>query len=114
MKGSNVVFIEDTGNGALAAELRLKPCWKLLRIELKMSAAPTTSENLTISRDAKRGSSFDFNYYTRDLSVGSVTDLCVPFGNEYVMNEEDEIAITYNNTDGNTWAYRAVIELLED
>lgn len=114
MKGSNLVFPDGKVSGALNSEVKFNQKYIPRRVEIKINTAPTTSENLTITRDAKKGSTYDFNYYTRDLSVGSVTTLVIVLGDDYAMDADDELTLAYANTDARTITYRWVIELLED
>ena len=113
MKAENLIFVDWTGAGAIGATLVYNQKYRLLRVELHLSAAPTTSQNFTITRDDRRGSLFDAVFYKRDLSVGSVTDLIIPFGDGYEFDKDDELDIAYTNTDGVTWGILAAIELLE-
>lgn len=101
-----------TGAAAIAKTLAPAEKFRLLRVELHFSAAPTTSENFTITLDAGDGSEYDVVLYKRDLSVGSVTDLVIPFGEGYEFENDDEIDIAYTNTDTGTYGLRIVYELI--
>lgn len=108
----DLVFPEFDGTGAIAVTLTRNQPFRIKRLELHLNTAPTTSEDLTVTRDAKKSTRYDVNYYKRDLSVGSVVDLVIPYGEGYEFPANEEIDIAYTNTDGVTWGLRAVLELL--
>lgn len=108
----DALFSIATGAAAIAKTLAPGLKFRLLRVELHLSAAPTTSEDFTITLDAGDGSAYDVVLYTRDLSVGSVTDLVVPFGDGYEFEADDEIDVAYTNTDTKTYGLRLVYELI--
>lgn len=113
-KGARAFPLASIATGAAAIAKTLAPAekFRLLRIELHLSAAPTTSENFTITLDAGDGSAYDVVLYKRDLSVGSVTDLVIPFGEGYEFESDDELDIAYANTDTGTYGLRIVYELI--
>lgn len=107
---ANVQFQPFTGAGAIAETLAPGVKFKLLRIEVHWSGtAPSDSEDLTATLDSGDGSDYDVNFYTRDPSVGSVTDIVVRFGDEF--EADDEIDIAYANTGVDTISGRYVYEL---
>jgi len=112
----SIIVVPFTGSGAIAADTaRIQPGvkFRLLAVRLHMSAAPTTSQNFTVTLDAGDGSAYDTVIYTRDLSVGSVTDLVIPFGgDEYIYEKDDEIDCAYTNTDVGTYGLAIVYELV--
>lgn len=112
MDKKNLVFLELDGSAAIGMTITYGQQFRLLRLELHLSAAPTTSQNFTITRDSKKKTAYDVNYYTRDLSVGSVTDLVIPYGDGYEFPAKDEIDVAYTNTDARTWGIRVVLELI--
>ena len=102
--------IATATTGAIADAIAPKRHFRLLRVELHLSAAPTTSQSFTVTLDAGDGETYDALLYSRDLSVGSVTDLVVPFGEGYEFEPDDEIDIAYTNTDAVTYGLRTVYE----
>jgi len=118
--GTNVIgkvkndptFTTATGSSAIAKAVAPGALFRLLRVELHLSAAPTTSEDFTIDLDAGDGAAYDVNYVTEDLSVGSVTDRTWIFGEGYEFEADDEIDIAYTNTDTGTYGLRIVYELI--
>jgi len=97
---------------ALAEALAPNAPFRLIRIELNVDDTPTDSEDLTVTLDAGDGSAYDTVLYTRDLSVGSVTDLVIPFGEGYEFESDDEIDLAYDNTGRDTISGRYVYELI--
>jgi len=101
-----------TGAAAISVALAPGAVFKLLRVELHLSAAPTTSQNYTITLDAGDGDNYDAVLVTRDLSVGSVISLVSVFGDGYEFEADDEIDIAYTNTDVVTYGIRIVYEVI--
>lgn len=110
--GDTTAFDTATGSAAIANATAPAAKFRLLRVELHLSAAPTTSEDFTITLDAGDGANYDVNLYTLDLSAGSTTSLIVEFGKGYEYESDDEIDIAYTNTDTGTYGLRVVYELL--
>jgi len=108
-----------TGAGAMAesldptTELGVGKNWKLLAIFLKMSAAPTTSQNFVATRDRGNGSAYDTIALSQDLSVGGITSLELEFGKDKdIMKSTDCLTLAYTNTDTGTWGLIVLYELL--
>jgi len=110
--GDNALFSTATGAAAISKTLAPGAKFRLLRIELHLSAAPTTSENFTVDLDAGDGGAYDVNLHTEDLSAGSITDLLLTFGEGYEYEADDEIDIAYDNTDEGTYGLRIEYELI--
>jgi len=106
----NYITSEDSSPAAIALTANPGVAFRLLRVELLLSAAPTTSESFTITLDAGDGTLHDVVLLTRDLSVGSVTSLCAIFGKGYEFEADDEIDIAYLNTDDGNYGCRIVVE----
>lgn len=92
-----------TGAAAIALAVNPAAAFKLVSMSLHLSAAPTTSQSLTVTLDSGKGAAYDTVLYSRDLSVGSVTDLYVEFGDNYVYASDDHIDVAYTNTDTRTY-----------
>ena len=97
-----------------AIELTLRPqvAFRLLRVEVNVDDTPTDTESLTVTLDSGWGSIYDVVLFSRDLSVGSVQDLAIPFGIGYEFEDVDEIDIAYANTGDDTVSVRVVYEEL--
>lgn len=111
-KGNIVTYItsEDSSPAAIALTANPGVAFRLLRIELLLSAAPTTTGDFTATLDAGDGALHDTVLLTRDLSVGSVTSLQAIFGKGYEFESDDEIDVAYLNTDDGNYGCRIVIE----
>ena len=115
MRAGNVRFYSTRGeNEAIALNITEGRRFKLLRAELHLDDAPSDSEDFTITLDAILGSIFDVVFYKRDLSVGSVVDLVLPFGDKYVYEKNDVLVFAYANTGKDVYGLRVVVEVLED
>ena len=108
---ANVQKQPFTGAGAIAEALAPGVKFRLLRVEAHWSAAPSDSEDFTVTLDAGDGATYDVPLFTRDPSVGSATDLVIPFGIGYEFEKDDEIDIAYTNTGTDTISGRYVYEL---
>lgn len=114
MKADCLMFTPQHGSGKITAHFVTNRRYRLVRLELHLDSAPTTSENFTITTKRREHTIYDTVLYKRDLSVGSVTDLVILFGEKYEYDRHDEIVLAYTNTDGNNFGARIVTELLED
>lgn len=107
------LFQPATGAAAIAETLAPGVTFRLLRVELHLSSAPSTSQDFTITLNAGNGSAYDVVIHKEDLSVGSITDLTIPFGEGFEYEADDEIDIAYTNTDTRTYGLRIVYETLQ-
>lgn len=73
----------------------------LKELRVHVSAAPTTSENFTLTLRSADGAEHDLVVYKIDLAAASTTDV---FNNDLdvLLLTGDEIEVTYTNTDGRT------------
>jgi hypothetical protein len=111
---ASVYKINSLGGGHLAASMTVPAgaTYKLISVTLHMSAAPTTSENFTITLDANAGAGYDTLLYSIDLSAASVTDL-VWFPDEPMLLEGgDAIDVAYENTDVGTYGMQITAEVV--
>ncbi len=104
---SNEAIVTTRATGAVAVATSIKPpsgeAFQLYGFYLNLSAAPTTSENFTVTLDSGGGAAYDANIYTRDLTVGSVTDVVKMFDEPIVCTGGDEIDFAWANTDTRTY-----------
>ena len=114
MKASNLIFTRDKTEGTVALRYTSNMKFRLLRVEVKVDDTPTDSEDFTIVSRNVNHPEYDVIIYKRDLSVGSVTDLVIPFGDGYEHDVDDVVDIDYANTGGDLIAIRIVTLLLED
>ena len=104
-----------TGSAAIsAATAKIAPsaAFRLLRVEIHLNAAPTTSENLVVALDAGDGADYDVVLAKQDLSAGSLTDFVALFGPGFEFESDDVITAAWTNTNTKTYGLRFVYELI--
>lgn len=107
--------IANTGSGAIAVTTAIGAPFKFLHFTLALSAAPTTSEDFTLTLDANAGAGYDVPLFALDLSVSSVVDLVAKaldneIPDEYVSG--DELAFAWPNSNSRTWNLQIYYRLL--
>jgi hypothetical protein len=108
----DVAVTNATGNAAIATTTAVAAKWKLNHITVHFSAAPTTSEDLTITLDANDGAPYDTVLLKQDPSASSATDIVYKPIGDLVLEAGDEIAVAFTNTDGRTYGLRIVGQLI--
>lgn len=104
-----VVVYFATGATALALSTTEGRRFKLDRVTVHLSAAPTTSQDLTLTLNANRGAAYDVPLLTTDPSVGSVTDIVFTPDGEWVFEAGDELDLAFSNTDARTYGAQIVV-----
>jgi len=97
--------VKDNATGAVAIALSVaitKPT-RLVSLTLHFSAAPTTSEDFTITLNSNTGATYDTLLYSLDLSVGSTVDLVWIPDSDIFLEIGDSVDIAYPNTDTGTY-----------
>lgn len=107
----NVSWQKFTGATAVAEALAPGVKFRLLRIEAHWDAAPSDSEDFTVTLDAGDGSDYDVLIDSVNPSVGSQTDLIFIYGTGYEFESDDVIDIAYTNTGTDTISGRYVYEI---
>ena len=97
-----------TGAGAISLASSAGHDWELNSITVHMSAAPTTSQNLTFTLDANDGAAYDTVLFTCDPSASAGTDFVYIPTSPILLENGDEIATSFTNTDGITYGIRIV------
>jgi len=97
--------------GAIALSATAIKATEFKHVSLKLSAAPTTSENLTITINANAGAAYDILLYSVDLSSGSTTTMVWYPDEPLFLETGDSIDVAYTNTDTRT--YGVQITMLE-
>lgn len=107
-------YLAGIATGAAAIDHTVTPgaIFKIVKVELHLSAAPTTSENFKIAVDAGDGAVYDVVLLKQDLTIGSITDVVWTPDDLDLHKANDVIAITWVNTNTKTWGLRIGIELL--
>ena len=107
----NMAVATGTGAITLATAIIARP-FKLNNVTLHLSAAPTTSETLTISLDAFDGPAYDTVLYSVNPATERLTDLLFQPDQPLLFKAGDQIAIAFTNTDGRTYGARISAELV--
>lgn len=80
------------------------PPWELLGFEVTLSSASATSENLTVTVDSAKSSSFDNLLYSRDMNgVRYINNM---FDVPRKMGSGDKVDIAWANSNSRTWAIK--------
>jgi len=85
--------------------------FELIGFEMNIGTAPTTSENLTVTKDAGDGSDYDVVYLTQDMS--GVTDLVKVWGKPLRCNADDKIVFAWTNTDSRTYGLKIIYRRMQ-
>jgi len=106
------VVTNATGAAAIATSYAPAAAFWLDSVSLKLSAAGTTAENLTITLNAVDGAAYDVALLTQDLSVSSVTSLLwTPDDGPLLCEAGDAIDVAWPNSEGRTYGLRIVARL---
>ena len=98
---ANVFKFNATGTAAIAHYAAVPPRqhYRLVSATLNLAAAPTTSENFTITLYAAAGGIYGVLLYSLDLSAGSTTDLVWTPDEELILEGNDQVAMEWANSD---------------
>ncbi len=101
-----------SGTGAVSVTTNLLTKYpgkevEIISVEAKWSAAPTTSENFTVT--LQRGGTSSVVVFSIDPSSTSLTSLLHIWDEPYVLQSGDEVIIAYTNTDAKTIAGRLIV-----
>ena len=102
---SSVFKVNATGGNAIAASMSVPvgATYRIISVSLNLNAAPTTSENYTITLDANAGAAYDLLLYSLDLSTSSTTDVLWQPDQPLYLEGGDAIDVAYANTDTGTY-----------
>jgi hypothetical protein len=106
-----ILTFPATGNAAInfSAVVPAGQAYQLISLSVLFSAAPTTSEDLTVTFNSHYGAVYDVLLYTVDPSAGATTDIFWQPDEEIDLVGGDAVDVAYANTDTNT--YGAVLTL---
>ena len=108
---SQPLFSIATGATTIAKTLAPGAKFRLLRVELHLSAA-STQETFTLTLDAGNGAVYDVLLFSENMATDTPQDLIIPFGKGYEFEASDEIDVAWANSDTRTYGLRIVYELL--
>ena len=73
-----------------------------VQVLMKISATPTTAEDITVTVKSRHGTEFDIELPTVDPSNPAQTDVIYNPDTSILVNKGDKILVEYPNTDGAT------------
>lgn len=110
---TEVVVQTATGAVAINTTTSISAEFKLLKVCVHFSAAPTTSEDLTVTLDSNAGAAYDTVLGSVDPSSSSLTDwVFVPADGSGKFVDGDEIVVAFTNTDTETYGLSIYYELI--
>jgi hypothetical protein len=97
--------VSDTGSAAASLSYTVPTggTFDLNSVTVTLSAAPTTSENLTVTLDSAIGAAYDVVLYTVDPSATSATSITWQPTVPLYLRPGDAVTLAYTNTDTRTW-----------
>ena len=107
------VVTPATGAGAIAVSYAPGAAFWLDAVTVRLSADPTTSENLDVVLDTADGSDYDITLWSVDpsASTGSKTDFYFVPVHPILCAAGDAITVSFPNTDAATYGVRIVARL---
>jgi len=99
----------ETGTAAITSSAAIVKPTRLISVSCKFNAAPTTSENLTITANLASGAVYDVLLYSVDPSASSLTDLVWLPDEPMWFYDGDSIDIAYTNTDTEDYGIEIVM-----
>jgi hypothetical protein len=108
---ASVYKINATGAAAIAASMTVPAgrAYRLISVSVKFSAAPTTSESLTITLDANAGAAYDALLYTINPSLLATTVICWFPDQPLYLEGGDAIDVAFTNTDTRTYGVQITV-----
>ena len=109
---ASVYKTNATGSAAINTSMAVPvgDHYRLVSVGCHFSAAPTTSENFTVTLDAHAGPAYDTLLYSLDVSAGATTDLLWMPDEEIFLEGGDEIDVAYTNTDVRTYGVQITMK----
>jgi hypothetical protein len=100
-----ILTFPATGTAAinLSAPVPVSSTYRVMSVMLHLNAAPTTSENFTVTLNSHHGAVYDTLQYTLDLSAAAVVDLVWQPDEEVELVGGDALDVAYTNTDVRTY-----------
>jgi len=100
-RAANFILEDDSASSADPIAIAwTAPCeCQMQQISWKSDAAPTTSENVTLTRDALAGPTYDNEYLSMDPTIDSIVDWTCLEG--FRFQKGDVVKVDYPNSDNN-------------
>ena len=83
---------------------------KLLSVDVKFSALPTTSESFTVTLDSHLGANHDVLLFSQNPAVTGALSIINIWDKPYELDPGDELVVAFANTETNTVAFRLVVQ----
>ncbi len=110
--GTEQKLQQDTATGAGAMSVSFDPegSCKLLQVNLHLSAASATSENLTITLNSDVGTAYDLNIVTQDMDT--IADLLLTSEDlgTFIIFGDDTVDFAWTNTNARTWGLEIIYQ----
>ena len=107
--GTTIIdVVEATGSGAMSVEVTHDHAWRLHGFDMHINTAPTTAEDMTITKDADKGAAYDTVIDT--IAMAGKTDIAQQATRPLAMKADDKLIFEWTNTDARTWAITVNIE----
>ena len=109
---ASVFKVNSTGAAGIAASLTVPSGqhYRLVSVTVNLSAAPTTSEDFTITLDANAAAAYDTLLYSLDLAAGATTDVVWLPDEPLILEGGDAVDVAYTNTDTGTYGVQITAE----
>ena len=105
--------VQDTGTGAMSKSIAITAPTKLLSVEMKMSAAPTTgAQPITVTKDNVTGAAYDVVWHSQDLVALASTSYSIRFNPPIDFYTGDACVIAFANTDARTYGMTATLQVV--
>ena len=102
--GASVFKVPSTGAGPINDSYTAPAgAYRIISIACVFDAAPTTSENFTITLDDVNGSAYDVLLYTLDPSAAATTDIVWQPDQELMLATGDKVTVAFTKTDANVY-----------
>ena len=107
--GNPQTVYNSTGAAAIALSTAMAKAFRLVCATVHFSAAPTTSESLTLKVNANDGAAYDTTLLSVNPATTAATDIVYVPDEELICESGDEIDLAFTNTDGRTYGARIVV-----
>lgn len=110
--GTDVIVVNATGAIAINTTTAIAAEFKLLKMTVHFSAAPTTSQNIQLKLDSVAGVAYDTVLYSLNPSLSAATDVVFLPDGEMKFKTGDELVVTFTNTDTVTYGLSIYYQLI--
>ena len=96
-KNKSVQVVQVATTDAVSWTIKALDDFDVPRIELKWASGVTTSEDITLTKDAAAGAAYDAVFYTLTVPAGA-TSVSITGCEDFVSG--DAVVLAFTNTDG--------------